>query len=87
MRLCDLRQKEVINCRDCARLGYVGDVEFNICTGCLEKIIIPGPGKFFGFFGDSCEYVIPWCNIKQIGPDIILVDIECKTALKDTHNC
>ncbi|MGN1083638.1 MAG: YlmC/YmxH family sporulation protein [Lachnospiraceae bacterium] len=87
MRLCELRQKEVINCRDCARLGFVGDIEFNLCTGCLEKIIIPGPGKFFGFLGSEHEFVIPWCCIKQIGADIILVDIDCKTALRESHCC
>ena len=37
--------------------------------------------------GGRRGYESPWCNIKQIGPDIILVDIDCKTALKDTHNC
>ena len=28
IRIYDLKQKEVINIKDCARLGYVGDVEF-----------------------------------------------------------
>lgn len=87
MRLCELRQKEVINCRDCARLGFVGDIEFNSSTGCIEKLVIPGPCKLFSFWGTDHEYVIPWCSIKQIGPDIILVDIDCKTALKEHHGC
>ncbi|MCH5273313.1 MAG: YlmC/YmxH family sporulation protein [Lachnospiraceae bacterium] len=87
MRLCELRQKEVINCRDCARLGFVGDIEFNVTTGCLEKIIVPGPCKFFGFFGSEHEYVIPWSCIRQIGPDIILVDIDSKSSLKENHGC
>lgn len=85
MRLCELRQKEVINCRDCKRLGFVGDIEFSLSGGCLEKLIVPGPCKLFGLFGQEHEYVIPWCCVKQIGPDIILVDIDNKTALKDSH--
>ena len=32
MRICDLRQKEVINIKDCKRLGYVCDIEFD-CSG------------------------------------------------------
>ena len=49
MRICDLRQKEVINIKDCKRLGYVYDIEFDRKTG---------------------------CRVCQIGPDIILVDID-----------
>ena len=32
MRICELRQKEVINIRDCQRIGFVVDVEFDPCT-------------------------------------------------------
>lgn len=81
MRICELREKEVINCRSCERLGFVGDVDFNICTGCVERIIIPGPCKIFGIIGRDTEYVIPWSCIKQIGCDIILVDIEASAYL------
>lgn len=75
MRLCELRQKEVINCRDCQRLGYVGDIEFNCQNGCMEYLIVPGPCKIWGILGRDQEYVIPWRAIRQIGPDVILVDI------------
>ena len=34
MRISDLKQKEVINICDCKRLGYVGDVDFDMDTGC-----------------------------------------------------
>ena len=30
MRISDLKQKEVINICDCKRLGYVGDVDFDM---------------------------------------------------------
>ena len=30
MRIYDLKQKEVINVKDCKRLGYVGDVDFDM---------------------------------------------------------
>ena len=49
MRICDLRQKEVINIRDCQRLGYVADIDFDVCTGCICQLIVPGPAKFCGF--------------------------------------
>ncbi|MCU6747979.1 MULTISPECIES: PRC-barrel domain-containing protein [Lachnospiraceae] len=76
MRICELREKEVINICNCKRLGCVVDIEMNICDGCVEAIIIPGPGKICGFLGTDSEYVIPFACIKKIGPDIILVEIQ-----------
>lgn len=82
VRICDFRNKEVINCRDCIRLGFVADIEFNPCNGCIEKIIVPGPCKLWGILGRDHEYVIPWKCIRQIGPEIILVDIDPAECLK-----
>lgn len=75
-RIYDLKQKEVINVCDCRRLGYVGDVDFDICTGCILALIVPGPGCIWGVFGREKEYIIPFCDICQIGDDIILVDLK-----------
>ena len=44
--------------------------------GQIIAIIVPGPCRFFGLFGCRDDYVIPWCNIRRIGPDIILVDVK-----------
>ena len=45
MRICELRDKEVVNICSGRRLGCVVDVEINICTGeveapfgCIRKI-------------------------------------------------
>lgn len=78
MRICELKQKEVINANDCKRLGFVGDVDFDICTGCMVALIVPGPGCFCGFIGREKEYVIPFCDICQIGDDVILVNVKKK---------
>ncbi len=84
MRLCELREKEVINSCDCKRLGCVVDVVINACNGCIEAIIIPGPGRICGFLGSDSEYIIPFECIKKIGEDIILVEI-CEE--KCLHSC
>lgn len=76
MRLCELREKEVINLCDGKRLGYIMDVEFDVCSGKIEKVIIPGPGKICGVFGTDREYVIPFGCIKKIGPDFVLMEIQ-----------
>ena len=82
MRICDLREKEVINVCDGERLGYVEDMIFDLCKGCISHIIVPGPCKFFGIFGREEEVVIELSCIRQIGADVILVDISVERAKK-----
>lgn len=80
----ELRQKEVINICDGQRLGFVCDLEFDLKTGCIHSIIVPGPCKVFGFIGRESEYVIDLCDIERVGGDVILVDIELEKCL---HKC
>ena len=47
MRIYDLKQKEVINVKTCKRLGFVGDVDFDMETGCL----LAWSGLHMRFFG------------------------------------
>lgn len=35
MRLCELREKEVINLCDCRKLGCVTDLILDMCNGCV----------------------------------------------------
>ena len=74
-RLTNLKCKEVINICDGCRLGYVSDIELDLCNGKVVAILVPGPCRFFGLFGRDHDYVIPWHCIKRIGDDIILVDV------------
>ena len=78
MRLCELQEKTVINVKDCKCLGNVVDIDFDEKDGCIRALILPGPGVFFGIFCREYELVIPWCNVKKIGPEIVLVDIDEK---------
>lgn len=82
MRICELRQKEVVNICSCRTLGCPLDIEFNPRTGCVEAMIVPVPGKMCGFFGPAAEYVIPFSCIRQIGEDIILVEIQEEKCIK-----
>jgi YlmC/YmxH family sporulation protein len=75
MRICDLKEKEVINVCDGRRLGYVEDVEFDLCTGKITHIIIPGACRFFGIFGREEEFVIEVSHICKVGCDLILVEV------------
>lgn len=75
MRLSELEEKEVVNIKTCKKLGYISDMEFDQCSGCIKNVIVPTKRCFNNIFRDRNEYVIPFCQLKQIGPDIILVDI------------
>lgn len=51
MRMSELKRREVINVCDCKRLGFVGDLDVDPCTGRILAIIVPGPGCVCGFLG------------------------------------
>lgn len=76
MLYSDFRAKEVINIKDCKRLGRVTDFEFDECGGQICKIIVSCGGSFLDWFRCEPDYEILYCDIKQIGPDIILVDVK-----------
>ncbi|MBQ3601785.1 MAG: YlmC/YmxH family sporulation protein [Lachnospiraceae bacterium] len=82
MRIYDIKQKEVINICNCQRLGYVADVEFDPKCGCIEALVVPGPCKLWGVLGRDQEYIIPFCKVHHIGPDVILVEIEEEKCLE-----
>ncbi len=77
MLFSEFKCKDVINIRDCKKLGRVCNIEFDPCSGCICKIMVPGENKLFNFLRCEPEIVIPFKDIRQIGPDIILVDIKC----------
>lgn len=70
-------QKQVVNVCDGACLGYVTDIEINVCDGRVAALLVGG-GTFL-CKGEALR--IPWCNVKCFGEDVILVEIvpaECK---------
>ena len=84
MRICELREKEVVNVCDGERLGNICDVDFEERTGRICSLIIPGPCKVFGIIGRDSEYIIPYERVKRIGADVVLVEVEASKCL---HKC
>ena len=81
MKFTELHCKEVICVSDGRRLGFIEDAKVELPEGNIAAIIVPGPCRCFGLVGRREDYVIPWCAIRRIGPDIVLVDIkpeECR---------
>ena len=84
MRICELREKEVVNVCDGERLGNICDVDFEERTGRICSLIIPGPCKVIGIIGRDSEYIIPYECVKRIGADVVLVEVEASKCL---HKC
>ena len=71
----DFKHKEVVNIVDGKRLGFVQDVTADFESGVITSIIVPGNSKLLNLFAGNNDIVIPWQDIKCIGEDIILVEI------------
>lgn len=82
MTIYKIRQKEVINCRDGQKLGYICDVEIDLKCYTVTAFIIPGPCKICGIIGRDKEYVIPIRCVKQIGEDVVLVDVDLEKIVR-----
>lgn len=74
----DFKHKEVIEINTAKRLGYVQDVCADLTTGTITSIIVPGERNIKNMFTNKDDIIIPWKNIKSIGEDIILVDLNDK---------
>lgn len=85
INLSEMREKEVINIRDGAKMGFIYDFEIDLDNGKVLAAIIPSYGKVLGIFGKNRDLIIPWQNIFKIGHDIILVDIDAD-EIKELDN-
>ena len=74
--LSEIRNKEVINIKNGARLGYVDDVEFETETASVKSFIVYGRTRFFGFLGREDDLVITCDEIEVIGIDTILISAD-----------
>lgn len=80
----DLREKEVINLTDGAKLGYVCDFEFDVSDARICALVLPGDGGFLGL-GKNDDIVIPWDRIECIGEDTILVRVNLSDGCLTCH--
>ena len=72
----EIRNKEIINIKTGVRLGYPADVEVDLETGRLVSIIVSGGYKVMGLFGKENDIEIKWENIKTIGDDLIMIEMD-----------
>ena len=78
MCFSEIRMKEVINICDGRRLGRPIDLVLND-SACAEALVVPGPSSFWHFVKGVREgQVVPWNQIRRIGDDVILVELDAK---------
>ena len=70
----DLRRKEVINIKNGLRIGFVSDVDIDLCNAKIVSIIIYGKLKLFGLLGRYDDVIIKWEDVSVVGEDTILVN-------------
>ncbi|MFC4770200.1 YlmC/YmxH family sporulation protein [Effusibacillus consociatus] len=80
IKVSELQSKDVVNISDGKRLGMIGDLDIDLENGMIRAIVVPGSGRFFGMFGASQDYVIPWSQIVKIGADVVLVELTSSTT-------
>ena len=74
--LAELRNKEIINIKNGARLGYIDDLEFDTETSKIKSFIVYGRSRFFGLLGKEDDIVITCGDIEIIGVDTVLIAVE-----------
>ncbi|OEF96065.1 YlmC/YmxH family sporulation protein [Desulfuribacillus alkaliarsenatis] len=79
VKLSDFQSKDVINIMDGRRLGVISDFDLDLKEGYIKSIIVPAGGKFLGLFSDRQDIIIPWRQIRKIGVDVILVELDDST--------
>ena len=75
MLFSELKCREVINICTGERYGTVSDLAFDPCAGEVTAIVVPGPAKLFGLLKGRDGTAIPFCKIKKLGEDVILVEL------------
>ena len=72
----ELRRLEIVNTCDGSKLGRAGDFEFEADGECtkITALIVRGCGGFLWLGGEE-DLRIPWCDVKCIGEDTILVQL------------
>lgn len=74
----ELTEKEVINLKDCKKLGYISDMKIDIECGRILSFTVKNCCGCSFLPSSKCEEIcVPWENVSKIGDDIIFVDIAC----------
>ncbi len=75
MKLSELQRKDIVNIKDGKKIGRIVDVEFDPVNGYMIKFIIERYHFVRNLFSNIDEISIKFTQIKKMGEDVILIDI------------
>lgn len=72
----ELKLKDVIDIKRGKKLGFIDDIDIEVEKGQIKAFVVPAhQNKLFNFFLKKNEQVITWDEIRKIGEDVILVEL------------
>lgn len=74
MKLSDFETKDIVNVINGSKLGKLTDLEIDLTTGKIEKIILSNSSRFASFFSNANLINISWDDIIKIGQEVIIVN-------------
>lgn len=80
--LAELKNKEIINIKNGARLGYVDDLEFDTDDASIKSFIIYGRARLFGLLGRDDDIILTCDDIEIIGVDTVLISADEAKLMK-----
>ena len=75
MKLSELQRKDIVSIKDGKKIGRIVDVEFDPENGYMIKFIIERAHFVKSLFTTTEEVTIKFTQIKKMGEDVILIDI------------
>ncbi len=84
--LTELKNKDVINVVNGENLGFADDISLDTTSAAVTGIILYGKPRYFGIFGPREKLCISYRQIKLIGKDVILVELEKSINYTDMCN-
>ena len=77
MSYSELKRKDVVNICDGRKMGRPIDLILSDAA-CAQALVVPGrSGGLLGLFRPDREgIVIPWEQVRRVGDDVILVEVD-----------
>lgn len=78
MLLSELMGKVLVNLENGEVLGDIGEADLLIdeLSGEIDSILLPTHGFAFHRYCENIQTVVKWKDIRKIGPEIIVVEIQ-----------
>ena len=72
----NLKVMEVIDINTGTKIGFIKDIKIDCDDYKIEALLLPVQKT--SWFGKQDMLEIPWSNVRKVGIDVILVDVDSK---------